>query len=343
MNAELKSTKMHKAGLFSLLATVLLLPEAAKACTMNDPYHQAQNIIMELGQVIIPPDAEVGEMLAAQEFPITRVADIIDCGSSGGFAYGDIQSGQQPSAIDPEIYTTNVQGVGIRLSRRLVGSSLADLVVYPHTFSLNPNTNYSLAEGYFRVEIFKIAQQTGSGPLLPGQYTSYYIGGYQDTPILTSEVVGEGITVVSSSCKLDAGSRNIAVDFGSVPSARFTGVGVTHTPRDFSIGMTCNGPNVGEDVAALSFEYTADTAAPAAAGVIRLQQGVDAASGMGIQLLGMPGEAPVANGEVLELGTVQAGQERQFTQDMRARYYQTQANVTSGLTRAQATFNIEYR
>lgn len=342
MNADFKPRKMRKSALLPLFATALLLPEAARAlCTVDSDY-VTQNIVMDMGQVIISPDAQVGELLAAKDFPIARAEDISYCDGGGGVTYGEVLN-VGSSTIEPKIFATGVQGVGIKLTRRRSSQKVNDAVVYPHTFTNSPDTTYSLAQGYFRVELYKTAAQTGSGPLPVGRYSTYYDDGSPNRPLLTSEVVGEGITVVSSSCKLDAGSRNIAVDFGRVPSARFTGVGVTHTPRDFSIGMTCNGPNIGEDVAALSFEYTPDTAAPAAAGVIRLQQAADTASGMGIQLLAMPGEAPVANGEVLELGTVSANEERRLTQDMRARYYQTQANVTSGLTRAQATFNIEYR
>jgi type 1 fimbria pilin len=38
---------------------------------------------------------------------------------------------------------------------------------------------------------------------------------------------------------VDVGSRNIAVNFGSVPQSSFGAVGTTPAPRDFTISLQC--------------------------------------------------------------------------------------------------------
>ncbi|MCU5782367.1 fimbrial protein domain-containing protein [Alcanivorax balearicus MACL04] len=295
-----------------------------------------QNINMRMGQVTITPNVPVGTVLAMQEFPIGAREDAVRCYGGGGYMRGRTLIGN-PSSYDPNIYTTQVDGIGIRLSRRIAG--LSQTVVYPHDLRLNSSRG-RLSEGYFRVEIIKIANQTGSGTLAPGQYTTYYADGSgSGTPILTSYLDASAITIVSSACEVDMGSRNIAVDFGTVSRSVFSGVGSTNTEKEFQVGLSCVGPSNGQDTVKLSFGYTPDPSG--AAGVIKIDGGTEAASGVGIQLLDNRTSSPIANGERVELGTVTPG-DHQFQLPLKARYYQTAPIVNGGETRAIATFTIEY-
>ncbi|MCE7524172.1 fimbrial protein [Alloalcanivorax xenomutans] len=321
-----------------VLFTVLLPTITWARCTVNDGVI-AQNIDMNMGQVTITPDAQVGDVLAMREFNINGTDTIVRCDWAGGWIYGRVLQGQ-PSALAPDIYTTNVEGIGIRLARRRQGSGLNDIVTYPHDQRGNSNTNYTLAEGFFRVEIIKTAAQTGSGVLTSGLYSSYYTDGSGSSqPVLTSQLYGSGITIVSSACEVDMGSRNIAVDFGTVSRSVFAGVGSTNTEREFQVGLSCVGPSHGQDTVKLSFGYTPDP--DGAAGVIKIDEGSEAASGVGIQLLDNRTSTPIANGDRVELGTVTPG-DHQFQLPLKARYYQTAPTVNGGETRAIATFTIEY-
>ncbi|CUR46686.1 Fimbrial adhesin [Alloalcanivorax xenomutans] len=304
------------------------------ACNVNYGV-QAQDINMTMGQVTLTPNAPVGTVLAMKEFPINRTGTIVNCNWGGGYLIGETLIGS-PSSYDPKIYTTNVAGIGIRLSRRL--DSENSTVVYPH--QLFRNGNVYLSGGYFRVEIIKIAEQTGSGTLVSGRYTRYYGDGTgASRPILTSTLDASAITIVSSACEVDMGSRNIAVDFGTVSRSIFAGVGSTNTEREFQVGLSCVGPSHGQDTVKLSFGYTPDPSG--AAGVIKIDGGTEAASGVGIQLLDNRTSSPIANGERVELGTVTPG-DHQFQLPLKARYYQTAPTVNGGETRAIATFTIEY-
>ncbi|GED23655.1 fimbrial protein [Halomonas halmophila] len=317
------------------------------SCENEDPGFQAQSINMAVGRVIVPANSQVGDRLAVEQFPMrTNPPDgsyPVKCDGSGGNAIGVMLQGQ-PSGVGQDIYTTNVQGIGVRLSRQIddYGEDGA-FVRYPHNLYLTPNTNYRVSQGYFRVEIFKTAPQTGSGPLAPGQYTNYYTqSDGPSKPLLTSYLDANAITIVSPTCEINAGSRNIPVDFGQVPKSRFEGVGTTNTERTFDIGMQCNGPNYGEAFLDLRFEYTPHPEGPA--GTIALEETNDAASGVGIQLLDRRDNSTIENMEAVEVGTLVPGDNgRILSLPLKARYYQTQANVEPGRTKATAEFVIEYR
>ncbi|MGB1761721.1 fimbrial protein [Alloalcanivorax xenomutans] len=321
----------------ALVLMAALLPSLGWASCNVRSYIVPQDIKMTMGQVTLTPNVPVGTVLAMQEFPIFPVTNYANCTWGSGYMIGQTLIGN-PSTYDPQIYTTNVQGIGIRLSRRIEG--LSQTVVYPHQLGPFSNTNLNLSEGYFRVEIIKIAEQTGSGTLVSGQYTRYYADGTgAGRPILTSTLDASAITIVSSACEVDMGSRNIAVDFGTVSRSVFAGVGSTNTEREFQVGLSCVGPSHGQDTVKLSFGYTPDPSG--AAGVIKIDGGTEAASGVGIQLLDNRTSSPIANGERVELGTVTPG-DHQFQLPLKARYYQTAPIVNGGETRAIATFTIEY-
>lgn len=323
-----------------LLVLACCLPSLAKAQCFLYPRFTPQNIIMDFGQVIISPDAQVGEVLAMREFPINGV-EYGRCVYSSGLAIGEILQGGA-SSLSPAIYTTNIPGIGIRLARRRQDSIINDIVYYPHTTATRYHTRLVLSQGFFRVELIKTEAQTGSGPLLSGTYSTYYLRELGPSrPILTSTVLGSGVTVVSSSCEVDMGSRNIAVTFDSVSSSQFSGVGSTLSPREFDIQLNCTGPSLGEDVIALSFDYAPD--ASGADGVIRVDEGTSAASGIGVQLLDRRSDSPVSSGDLVEVGSLSGTSLRSLSLPLEARYYQVGPSVGGGEVRATATFTIQYR
>ena len=57
---------------------------------------------------------------------------------------------------------------------------------------------------------------------------------------------GVHIEVALDVGEVQAGSRNIPVDFGSVPNDSFTGVGSRAVDRDFNINLRCQGSNVAQ-------------------------------------------------------------------------------------------------
>lgn len=325
---------MNKIQLFCFaLLTACWVDPVWSDCTINSGI-TAQSINMDVGQVIVRPDTVIGQVLAKKVFSIREVNRIASC-TGGGHTRGEMLQGQ-PSGTVSNTYTTNVPGIGVRLARRFDGRD----TFYPHTLSYTGNTTLYLAPGYFTVEVIKIGPETGSGSLAAGLYTTYYPDGSGPSrPMLTTHLTANAITIVSSACFVDAGSRNIAVNFDSMYRGRFTGVGSTHQTREFDVQLTCSGPSAGRDVVKLSFDYTPDPAN--VPGVIRLDGGAGSASGVGIQLLTANGE-PIRQQQPLTVATLDTPDLRTVTVPLQARYYQTAPAVQAGDTQARATFTIEY-
>jgi len=330
--------KIDMIGRMAGLALLWLTPASVWAACNVSWGVNAQDIQMVMGQVIVPPDAAVGQVLKEREFPIRAIENVGDCFIRGS-TIGEMLQGS-PSALDNRIYTTNVDGIGVRLSRRLEANN--QVVYYPHSFQYN-TTSLRLSEGFFRVEVIKIAPAPGSGSLAAGRYTNYYMDGSgPGRPMLTSSLSANAITIISSACQVDAGSRNIAVNFGTTSAASFKGPGSTLNEQDFAIQLHCAGPTMGQDLVRLSFAYTPD--ASGAPGVIQVDNDAEAATGVGIQLLDRRDNGAINNGETVDLGFVVAGDPSQVLNlPLKARYYQTGPVVRAGRTRALATFTIEYR
>jgi type 1 fimbria pilin len=330
---------MKKIMQFSLLATVCSFShEALAQCLVRTT--NPQDIIMNVGRVLITPYSQVGDVLATGTFDIRENTSISCRGIST--MYGRIMQGS-PSALSDKIWTTNIAGVGIRLYRQIGSTQSA---YYPHDLTVNGSAR--LAEGYFKVEIIKIAANTGSGPIAPGQYSTYYADGTGQTlPILTSRVLANSITIVTSSCAVENESKDKIVNLPTVTAASFTGIGSTQGEKDFDLKLRCNG-GVGTEYLSnangeikIGFNYT-PVATALSAGVIRTLQDSSAATGVGIQLLHATTSTPIKSGDKVIAGYTLPNQNNSLVLPLKARYYQTTNQVTAGVVKAIATFTIEY-
>jgi type 1 fimbria pilin len=240
-------------------------------------------------------------------------------------------------------YKTLVEGVGIRVYR----DSGEVQAYYPHTLSFDARvSSLNLSAGTFRVELIKTAAQTGSGSIAAaGRFTTYYMDGDGAAkPVLTSTFKGTGTTVVSPTCEVLAGSRNLVVDFGAVPASTFTGVGSRAVNRDFDIRLNCQGSNLAAYQSAIGIRLDAIQDSSNRAGVLRLTQGGNTATRIGIELVQRDGaaERALAFGTTVPLGTTVVGSSA-FNLPLRARYIQTQAGaVGPGTANGAATFTITY-
>lgn len=330
--------QQHKqAVLFLLLMTTGQMAYAQCRVTTNNP----QDIIMSVGRVLITPTSKVGDILATGKFDIRRDNNISCSGNSTLF--GRILQGG-PSSVSDKIWTTNVPGVGIRLYRQI---GTQEGAYYPH--EIYRSGAVYLGEGYFVVEVIKIAQNTGTGSLAPGQYSTYYgDGSGPSKPILISHVLANSITIVTSSCSVDAGSKNKVINLSTVASAAFKGVGSTAAEQDFSININCVGGTgtellpggSGEGLVNVRFDYTAD--ASNAPGVLKSLQDANAASGVSVQLLTGKDSTPIKNGVSVYAGHTIANQTNTITLPLKARYYQTASRIKGGTLKSIATFTLEY-
>ncbi|WP_417211206.1 fimbrial protein [Acinetobacter venetianus] len=313
-------------------------------CTLSSGFSTV-DISMAVGRVVVRPSDAVGTILRKATFPINPNGSTLRCTSSSDRIYADLTQNYPISSLGNSIYTTNIPGIGIRLYREAENATNFS-GYYPYSRSLTPGTTYNLAQGYFVVEIVKTASQTGSGTLVPGRYSSYYVTGNASKPFLTSTVYGNAITIASSSCELQ-GNINKVVTLPTVTKSGFSGVGSTQGPQSFDLNILCNGgqnPTGYEEknLISLGFDYIQDgtnnqvlsNTAPAST----------KANGVGVQLLWNYDNKNqvIKKGDKLEIGTVKSNETIQYNVPMTAQYYQTAANVTAGTVRAMATVTIEY-
>ncbi|MFV7513194.1 fimbrial protein [Stenotrophomonas geniculata] len=328
----------------AVLGGVLLAQQASAACRISSSWFTAQDVTMDMGQIVILPSTPVGGVIKEISESITQRDRVASCDWNGGRSIGEYVNAAQKRPVPgfANTYETDVPGVGIKLFR----DSGAIQVYYPHQLSFGGGSTVTLIGGRFRIQLIKTAAQTGSGVIAPnGRFTTYYFDGDSASrPVLTSTFKGSGTTVVSPTCEVQAGSRNIAVDFGSVPNTTFTGVGSKAVDRDFEIRLNCQGSNVAAYQSKIGIRLDADQDSSNMPGVLKLSAASNSATRIGIQMVQRDGttEREVRFGQTINVGTTAPGTSV-MALPLRARYVQTQAGtVGAGVANGQATFTIQY-
>jgi len=221
--------------LLALSALALFSVNGAQAACVRPAGATEKIIQMDLGPQVIPANTAIGAVFASKDFtiPIAGTEETAWICSGGGTVTGSILQGTAIAGMS-NVYTTAVPGVGIRLSRQITNRGRT---YYPHTINVDSSVIF-YSPSYFTVELIKTATKTGSGQLASGTYTSYK-GNGDNKSAITSILSGSGITIITPSCTVDAGSQNIPVNFGDVGKKRFTGVGSTAGERQFNIKLNC--------------------------------------------------------------------------------------------------------
>ena len=322
-------------------ALVLLLagtPQAWAACYITPGYLE-KTVNMSVGRVVIPNDLPVGGAIITPKLfplPLTGTTNKPWTCVGGGTVIGEMLQGTEVAGYD-KVFTTDVPGVGIRLSRYFNG---AESTYYPHTRSTTSDFGNFDARSSFQVELIKIARVTGNGPLAQGTYTRYYSPA-DNKSVLTTILSGVGITIITPSCTVDAGSRNIPVNFGKVTTSSFRGLSSTAGDRNFNIQLNCSAGQNAENTVQIRMDATED--AVKADGVLRITQaaaGTNTAGGIGIQIVNASTKAAVKFGDTVDVGPSKNGS---YVLPYTARYYQTGNTVTPGQANGTATFTLDYR
>ncbi|MDR2062858.1 MAG: type 1 fimbrial protein [Acinetobacter sp.] len=343
---------MKKLLLNSVLLTAGLgiYSEANAACAPTSGF-TTKAISMAVGRVVVRPSDEVGKILRKATFAIDPNNSTINCTrNSSGTVRADLTQNYPLSSLGNNIYSTNIPGIGIRLYREAQNNAnFSGYYPYSRNISGGPywnGTNYSLDSGYFVVEIVKTAEQTGSGALVPGQYSTYYLTNYASSPILTSHVLANAITIASSSCELQ-GNINKVVQLPTVMKSGFSGVGSTQGEQSFDLNILCNGgknPTGYEEKNQISLDFDFPQDGTNNQVMSNTAPNSTKANGVGVQLLWkyQNKNQVIRKGDKLDVGTVNSNQTVQYNIPLSARYYQTATNVTAGTVRAMATVTIQY-
>lgn len=313
------------------------LSSGAQAECFVTPGYIEKTVNMSMGRVYIPNDLPVGALIRSQLFPLimTGIDKPWTCVPSGGNVRGVMLQGAGVPGYD-HVFTTDVPGVGIRLSRYFDATQVN---YYPHDRSTTSDFGDFNSASRFQVELFKIAARTGSGPFAQGTYTRYFSLGSDQRSVLTTFLLGEGITIITPTCSVDAGSRNILVDFGKVSKGDFRGKGSTAAERQFSIKLNCQSGLGVQNMVLLRMDAVQDPSNEP--GVLRITQGATpvTAAGVGIQIIDDK-QTPVKFGNDAEVGPSKDGS---YIVPFTARYYQTGDKIEAGRADGTATFTIMYR
>ncbi|MGB7193400.1 MAG: fimbrial protein [Collimonas pratensis] len=318
----------------ALSAAALLGATGAQAACVRPAGATEKIIQMDMGTVVIPNTAAIGAVFATKSFtiPIAGASETSWICSGGGFVTGSILQGSPVPGM-PNVYTTAVTGVGIRLSRQITGIGQT---FYPHVINIANGNAVFLSPSFFTVELIKTATKTGNGPLAAGTYTTY-VGNGDNKSAITSILSGNGITIITPSCTVDVGSQNVVVNLGSVSRGSFKGVGSTAGDRPFNIKLNCQRGENAQNTILLNMQATADLSR--SPGVTQVTQGTGVTTGVGIQILDRNSQ-PVVFGTA---ATVGPSADIQYVVPYTARYYQTAPNITTGPANGAATFTIEYQ
>lgn len=337
----------HPAG-WAIAALGLLAgtPGAMAACNPHPGFKtNIPPLNMTVGRVFISPNDPVGTIYPSNSptdgymFPVnpqTDVAPFICPG--GGLLLGKVLSGGTQIDSD-KWFTTSVEGIAIQLSRNRAGNFIS----YPHTIPFFDTAIEGMApfqsDLKFVVRLKKIARVTGSGPLAPGIYSTYTSDG-SATSVLTTQVIGNAITIVTPTCTVDAGSKVINVPLGKQPRSTFTGINSTSPAQPFSIRLNCNA-GVGSPLNQVYLRMDSNNAVPGTPGLLKLTPG--GATGVGIQVRDEKAAPVVFGGSGMFVGQSKDGA---FDVRFTARYIQTADKSTpikTGIANSTATFTIDYK
>ncbi|WP_261371886.1 fimbrial protein [Yersinia aldovae] len=250
----------------------------------------------------------------------------------------------------PNTYTTNLNGVGIKVNFDLKQNKTAcsdghetptdNGVEYrckiPTGGLMTKKGNQNEWEAInFTTTLVILDSKFSTGLIsdLPTFNYTYYMetqgqGTAQTIPNI--EVISTGLSLLANSCTLD--TPDINFNLGKQQQVNFTGIGPKGNGLTEKIKLTCD-PDT-----KYSFHVTSPSKYPNK-GVIELDSG-SSATGVGVQLIA--NGKPVEIGNPMEVGTSKKGNSQE-TIDITARYYQTENKVTPGTANATATFTMTYQ
>lgn len=297
--------------------------------------NDTQTIMITAPSIIIRGNSHVGDVLLRKSFPVRQIN--IDESNNILGRFGNSALNTAAASLQP----TNIAGVGIRFYHE---TSTGQRLDYPFSLSSQNVTIDNLV-----MELVQTAEQTGTGYLTPGNWvTLYRQQGSHRQRMLEATVLPKSVSFISSSCLVDAGSRNILVALPDAIVLEFHGPGSTAGEQHGSIKINCSGgynPDhaMRNQVAGkLSINFSYQPAGKNLPGVIATQDFDGAAKGIGVQISDGRSAQPLLADKPVEIGTVYAGTENGINFPLLVRYYQTDKKVIAGKVIATAFFNIIY-
>ena len=246
------------------------------------------------------------------------------------------------------IYSTNIAGIGYAVGVTSVSNCNNAYTYYvdgTNDMGGNKNTKGVCGAGGIltfqpitaqaNIQFYKTAQTTGTGNLAVGKAGAFILYNQGTTFEPESAINIPAFNVKSVACSVQ--NTAIVVPMGTVEKRAFKGPGTwpgDANTRFFQITLNC-------DSTTNIFFRIDGSAQNASQGILNLSAANDGASGVGIQLLYK--DVPLPLSTETYLGVANTPGSRDYIVPLKARYYQTGSNITTGTAKASATFTIIYR
>jgi type 1 fimbria pilin len=305
---------------------------ALAKCTI-DPSVSTFVFNLDMGSVVISPDSPVGSVIASKRFPRGTGSTKVGSCRNGGNAHYQVMQGTPVPGFDG-VFSTGVRGIGIRLTFN--PGDVAPFT-FPGQVRYSGNVDvYLVPSSYYDVELIKTEPTTGSGPLTSGE-VGRSVFDTDTKPFSSIFIPANGVTIVTPSCTVDTGSRNIVVQMGKVRKSAFNGVGSSAGAKPFNIQLNCNAGNAANNTIYLRMDATPDPSGQQ--GVLQVAQVAGAAGGVGIQVL----DKDSVGVKFAEEALVGPSKDGSYVLPFTARYLQTAPTVSVGPANGTATFSIIYK
>lgn len=339
---------------FIFILFIGFINQAYAAC---GPYDWLSNITVQtirqniaLGRIVAKPSDAVGQVLKEQTYTISPNGSYLFCNfyRNSFVNQGELSQRRPISNLGNNIYSTNLRGIGIRISliedgvqKNFPFSTSIDASFYYISFF---GYNYSLDKTrLLKIEIIKTENDVESGSLNSGRYALYYMANNRNIPYLTADLPLNGITIASSSCLIT--NSNTTVKLADAIRSSFNGIGSTQGEQNFQVNILCNG---GDNVTSydeqnqigVNFNYTASAYNTQA---IKNTSNNSPASGIDLQLLWGNNNEAIRNNYNYTIGSIISNDTQTYEMQLKARYIQTQEQIKPGQVQGLATITINYK
>lgn len=278
---------------------------------------------INFGNVSVQRDAPVGSVIATTTTGAYNGGNMIaGCSDAWTFRW-DLTKWGALSSLGHKIFTTNLTGVGIRMTAVVSGN------VLPYDAAVAANNYATIPGDGIKAELIKTEEIAGGGGVLnTGMLARASVAGQ----FYIANVTLNGVNSIrTESCTVNTPTVNVPM--GDHSKRDFSGVGSVTGWVNFDIGLSCD---VGARIH-VRIDAAADPSA-GSQGVMQLDSG--GATGAGIQLHYRDDDDTVQYGQDRLYKLAGSGDE---TIQLKGRYYQTAQNITAGPANATATFTLTYK
>ncbi|PWS07564.1 fimbrial protein [Enterobacter sp. HPCN14] len=279
---------------------------------------------ISFGNVSVQRDAPVGSIIATATTGAYNGGNTIaGCDTSWTFRW-ELSKWSTLSSQGNKVYSTNVSGVGLRMTAVVSGN------VLPYDATLKANNYATIPGDGIKAELIKTGDITGgtldTGVLARASVINQFY--------IANVTLNGTNTITSESCSVTTNPVNVPL--GDHDKSEFNGPGTGTAWQTFNINLSCvQGARIN-----VRIDATADSDA-GVPGVIKLDSDPVNASGVGVQVWYRYEDSPVQFGQERYYYTSPSGG-NEYVQ-LQARYYQTTQSITAGKANATATFTLTYK